>query len=251
MPMAARVADTTSHGTPLSPGPGSPDVLIGFMPAWRAMPAGAGAGLESASSAMSQIMNAPMLRPPQTISPSLDVANGLSQSAAQAAAAGNPGGASGTASALSALTTANVSLTAAYTAAAAVPGSEPAAAQAYTLGIQAAAAASASAAFSAIAAGIADIHVCPIPAGIPPHGPGVVTQGSKSVLINNLPAARQGDKVIEAAGGSDPIAIGCTTVLIGDDGGGGGQCESPSCAEAFANASADGVPLVDGSSVGC
>ena len=32
---AARVADTTSHGTPLSPGPGCATVLIGGMPAWR------------------------------------------------------------------------------------------------------------------------------------------------------------------------------------------------------------------------
>lgn len=36
MPPAARVGDVTSHGTPLSPGPGSPTVLIGGMPAWRA-----------------------------------------------------------------------------------------------------------------------------------------------------------------------------------------------------------------------
>jgi uncharacterized Zn-binding protein involved in type VI secretion len=36
MPMAARVGDMTSHGTPLGPGPGSPTVLIGSMPAWRA-----------------------------------------------------------------------------------------------------------------------------------------------------------------------------------------------------------------------
>ena len=35
MPPAARVGDTTSHGTPLSPGPGSFNVLIGGMPAWR------------------------------------------------------------------------------------------------------------------------------------------------------------------------------------------------------------------------
>jgi uncharacterized Zn-binding protein involved in type VI secretion len=35
MPMAARVGDMTAHGTPLSPGPGSTDVLIGGMPAWR------------------------------------------------------------------------------------------------------------------------------------------------------------------------------------------------------------------------
>ena len=33
---AARVGDTTSHGTPLGPGPGAPTVLIGGMPAWRA-----------------------------------------------------------------------------------------------------------------------------------------------------------------------------------------------------------------------
>ncbi|HSB52594.1 MAG TPA: PAAR domain-containing protein [Dissulfurispiraceae bacterium] len=36
MPMAARVGDMTSHGTPLAPGPGSFNVLIGGMPAWRA-----------------------------------------------------------------------------------------------------------------------------------------------------------------------------------------------------------------------
>ena len=36
MPPAARAGDTTSHGTPLSPGPGSSTVLIGNMPAWRA-----------------------------------------------------------------------------------------------------------------------------------------------------------------------------------------------------------------------
>lgn len=33
---AARVGDQTSHGTPLSPGPGAPTVLIGGLPAWRA-----------------------------------------------------------------------------------------------------------------------------------------------------------------------------------------------------------------------
>jgi uncharacterized Zn-binding protein involved in type VI secretion len=34
MPPAARALDQTAHGTPLS-GAGSPDVLIGGMPAWR------------------------------------------------------------------------------------------------------------------------------------------------------------------------------------------------------------------------
>lgn len=37
MPPAARMADPTTHGSPLAPGPGSTNVMIGFMPAWRAM----------------------------------------------------------------------------------------------------------------------------------------------------------------------------------------------------------------------
>ena len=32
---AARVGDQTSHGTPLGPGPGSVNVMIGGKPAWR------------------------------------------------------------------------------------------------------------------------------------------------------------------------------------------------------------------------
>ena len=35
MPPAATLGDQTSHVTPLSPGPGSPNVLIGGKPAWR------------------------------------------------------------------------------------------------------------------------------------------------------------------------------------------------------------------------
>ncbi len=35
MPSAARIGDPTSHGTPLAPGPGSANVLIGGAPAWR------------------------------------------------------------------------------------------------------------------------------------------------------------------------------------------------------------------------
>lgn len=37
MPPAARTSDMTTHGTPLAPGPGSLDVLIGGLPAWRAL----------------------------------------------------------------------------------------------------------------------------------------------------------------------------------------------------------------------
>ncbi len=35
--MAARLGDLTSHGSPLFPGTGSPNVLIGGLPAWRAL----------------------------------------------------------------------------------------------------------------------------------------------------------------------------------------------------------------------
>ena len=34
---AARTGDTTTHGTPLGPGPGCATVLIGGLPAWRAV----------------------------------------------------------------------------------------------------------------------------------------------------------------------------------------------------------------------
>ncbi len=37
MPLAARVSDPTTHGAPLFPGPGSLNVMIGGMPAWRAL----------------------------------------------------------------------------------------------------------------------------------------------------------------------------------------------------------------------
>jgi len=37
MPPAARLTDPTAHGAPLAPGIGSTDVLIGYMPAWRAL----------------------------------------------------------------------------------------------------------------------------------------------------------------------------------------------------------------------
>jgi uncharacterized Zn-binding protein involved in type VI secretion len=37
-PMAARIGDLTAHGVPLAPGPGSPNVFIGGLPAWRVGP---------------------------------------------------------------------------------------------------------------------------------------------------------------------------------------------------------------------
>ena len=50
MPLAARVTDPVVHPLPpvLQPGPGSPNVLIGFLPAWRAVPAAAAAALQAA-----------------------------------------------------------------------------------------------------------------------------------------------------------------------------------------------------------
>jgi hypothetical protein len=64
-------------------------------------------------------------------------------------------------------------------------------------------------------AGGADIHVCTTPLPIPPHGPGVVIDGSTTVVINNLPACRMGDTVLEAVGPPNKIAKGCLTVIIG------------------------------------
>jgi uncharacterized Zn-binding protein involved in type VI secretion len=94
---AARIADLTSHGTPLSPGPGSVNVLIGGQPAWRAL---------------------------------------------------------------------------------------------------------------------SDVHACPLVDGVKPHVGGLVMVGSTTVFIGGLPAARQGDQVVEA-GAPNAIARGCLTVMIG------------------------------------
>jgi uncharacterized Zn-binding protein involved in type VI secretion len=95
---AARVGDSTSHGTPLGPGPGCSTVLIGGQPAWRAM---------------------------------------------------------------------------------------------------------------------SDLHACPLVDGSKPHVGGTVAVGSATVMIGGLPAARQGDLVVEAAGAPNAIIIGALTVLIG------------------------------------
>ena len=52
-PAARANIDTTAHGLPpvLTPGPGSPNVLIGFMMAWRGIPLAAVAALQSAKAA--------------------------------------------------------------------------------------------------------------------------------------------------------------------------------------------------------
>src|SRR5690349_4483107 len=60
-----------------------------------------------------------------------------------------------------------------------------------------------------------DTHACPLVTVLVPHVGGVVAMGSKTVLINNMPAARQGDSVVES-GPPNLIAMGCPDVEIGD-----------------------------------
>jgi hypothetical protein len=148
----------------LTPGPGSTNTLIGFLPAWRGIPAAAAAGLMAAKQAA-------------------DIAVQAAQ-AATLAAAGTPGA------------------PAAYAAEQTLKSSI---------------AASMGSSISSLAGGCgADIHMCTTPAPVPPHGPGVVVDGSPTVLINNLPACRQGDTIIEPLGPPNKIAMGCMTVIIGE-----------------------------------
>lgn len=60
----------------------------------------------------------------------------------------------------------------------------------------------------------ADFHTCPLVTGVVPHVGGVVSMGSITVKINGLPAARQGDTLVEG-GPPNTITLGCTTVMIG------------------------------------
>jgi uncharacterized Zn-binding protein involved in type VI secretion len=221
MPMAARVGDLTGHGIPLNPGPGCLTVTIGFMPAWRALPSSMASAVEGISNTMNSFMVRPQMTPADATASLVQISQKLVEGGVAAAANGAPAAAGTAASMVGTLTATNVALTATWTAASVVPGGQPAANIAYTEGIKAAAAAAASAVMASMA-GISDMHICPLPVPIPPHGPGFVTKGSTTVSIGNLPAARQGDQVFEACGGSDPIAMGCPTVMIGDSGGGAG-----------------------------
>ncbi len=168
---AARVTDITSHGPPLNPGPGSPNVLIGKLPAWRGLPAAAAAALQAAQQASDAVIK--------------------TAEAATVAAAGTPG-------APAAYAAEQAAKTAAATAMSSLMSGLAAGAAAATGGM-----------------GAPDMHVCPIPTPVPPHGPGYVIDGSQTVLVNGLPLCRQGDKVLEALGGPDPIAKGEFTVLVG------------------------------------
>lgn len=160
---AARITDPVAHPLPpvLTTGPGSPNVWIGGLPAWR--------GILAASAGALQVAK-------QTSDAAIQAAE-----AATLAAAGTPGA--------------------------------PAAKTAEET-TKATAAANMGSMISTSAGG-ADIHTCSTPLPIPPHGPGVVIDGSTTVLINNLPACRQGDSVLEAVGPLNKITMGCPTVLIG------------------------------------
>jgi uncharacterized Zn-binding protein involved in type VI secretion len=59
-----------------------------------------------------------------------------------------------------------------------------------------------------------DFHTCPLFDGPKPHVGGTVAVGSVTVTINGLPAARQGDQVVEASA-PNAILLGELTVLIG------------------------------------
>lgn len=160
---AARITDLVMHPLPpvLTPGPGSMNVLIGFLPAWRGIPAAAAAALQAAKQASDIGIQA--------------------AEAATMAAAGTPGG------------------PAAYAAEQAAKTAALAALSATISGM----------------AGMSDIHACTTPSPVPPHGPGVVIDGSATVMINNMPACRMGDTIIEPLGPPNKIMKGEMTVIIG------------------------------------
>ncbi|MCC6393151.1 MAG: PAAR domain-containing protein [Bryobacterales bacterium] len=164
---AARITDPVVHPLPpvLTPGPGSANTIIGYLLAWRGLPAAAAAGLQAAKQAA-------------------DIAVQTAE-AATAAAAGTPGA------------------PAAYAAEQTLKTSTLAAM---------------SSMITSMAAGGVDIHMCTTPSPVPPHGPGVVIDGSPTVLINNMPACRMGDTIIEPLGPPNKIAMGCATVIIGQSG---------------------------------
>lgn len=71
-----------------------------------------------------------------------------------------------------------------------------------------------SGAIAAASAG-ADIHTCTTPSPAPPHGPGVVIDGSATVQTNFLPQSRLGDTILEALGPPNKIVNGEPKVIVG------------------------------------
>ena len=163
---AARITDTVAHPLPglLNPGPGSFNVFIGKLKAWRGIPHAAVAALQTAKKAA-------------------DTAVQVAEKATMAAS-GTPGYAAAKAAEETTKATAAAQMSSMINSSASATG--------------------------------ADIHICatpPVPP--PPHGPGVVIDGSKTVTINGLPACRQGDTILEAFGPTNKITGGCMTVIIG------------------------------------
>lgn len=161
---AARITDPVAHPLPpaLTGSPGSSNVIISNLPAWRGLPAAAAADLMKAVK---------------------ESVENIAKADAKAAEAPSP------------VTQANALETKVD---------------------EAKKMAEMIAGFAAMGV---DIHSCvtpllpPIP--LPIHGPGVVINGSATVLINGLPASRQGDMLQEAIGPPNSIVTGCSTVLIG------------------------------------
>ena len=160
---AARITDNVMHPLPpvLTPGPGSMNVLIGFLPAWRGIPAAAAAALQAAK----QVADTAV----------------MAAETATKAAAGTPGA------------------PAAYAAEQAAKASILASMSSMISGM----------------AGMSDIHACVTPSPVPPHGPGVVVDGSATVQINMMPACRMGDTIIEPLGPPNKIMKGQMNVIIG------------------------------------
>jgi len=160
---AARTTDNVVHPLPpiLTPGPGSTNVIIGYLPAWRGIPAAAAAALQAAKKVS-------------------DTAIQVAETATKAAS-GTPGA------------------PAALAAEQAAKGAALSALSSMVSGM----------------AGMSDIHACVTPSPVPPHGPGVVVDGSKTVMINNMPACRLGDTIVEPLGPPNKIVKGETTVIIG------------------------------------
>lgn len=167
---AARITDNVVHPLPpvLTPGPGSFNVLIGYLPAWRGIGGAGAAAIQAAKQISDTTLQA--------------------AAAAKVAAAGTPGAPAAVAAEELAKTAAAAAMGSMISGMAAVPSPS---------------------------GGMPDIHACLTPLPIPPHGPGVVVDGSTTVMINGLPACRIGDTIVEAVGPPNKIAKGEFTVIIG------------------------------------
>jgi hypothetical protein len=174
---AARLTDPVVH--PLPPvltGNPALTVIIGFMPAWKGIPLSLSAGIQAAKQASET-----------AIQTAENIA--IAAEATAAATAGTPAGPAAATAAATARTTAET--------------------------LKAASAAAMGASIAAAAAGGASIHTCITPWPLPPHGPGVVIDGSSTVTIEKMPVCRQGDTIVEAIGPPNKIAMGCPTVIVG------------------------------------